>query len=111
MHELAIVKNILNIIDKESREKDFKKVISINLVVGEVSGIVPDCLYDFFPYASKGTIAEGAALTVKTIEVKARCRECGYEGKPENARCRSCGSRLFKIIEGREFYIDSLEVQ
>ncbi len=111
MHELAIIQNILNIIDKESKEKGFKKVISINLVVGEVSGVIPACLHDFFPYASKNTIAEGAALAVKTKEVKMHCKDCGYKGKPENAKCPACSSRLFKIVEGREFYIDSLEVQ
>lgn len=111
MHELAIVQNILNIIDKESKEKDFQKVISINLVVGEVSGVVPACLHDFFPYASKDTLAEGAALSVKTVEVKMHCQDCGYVGKPKNAKCPSCAGRNFKIVEGREFYIDSLEVQ
>lgn len=111
MHELAIVQNILNIIDKESEKNGFSKVISINLAVGEVSGVVPDCLNDFFPYASKDTIAEGANLGVRKIEVKMRCKECGYEGKPKDARCPACKSRSFKIVEGREFYIDSLEVQ
>ena len=58
MHELAIAKGIIDIVNSEAREKGFRKVLEIKLSIGEYSGIIPDCLREFFPYAAAGTPAD-----------------------------------------------------
>lgn len=111
MHELAIVQNIIGIIDSEAEKNSFARVVEIRLAVGEVSGVIPQCLSDFFPIASKGTLAEGAKLVSNVLPVTVRCNTCGAEGKPQNAKCFSCGSSDYKLVSGREFYVDSIEVE
>ena len=62
MHELAITQSMIDLIDREAKDKGFQKVLAIRLRVGEYSGLVPECLLEFFPIAAKGSIAEGAEL-------------------------------------------------
>ena len=42
-------------------------MLEIKLSIGEYSGIIPDCLREFFPYAAAGTPADGAELSVETV--------------------------------------------
>jgi len=111
MHELAIAQNIIAIVEAEAKRQDFKKVVSIKLQIGELSGIVPECLYDFFPIASRDTVAESARITSEIIRAEVRCLSCGYEGKPDRGLCPSCGGSDIKLIAGREFFVDSIEVE
>ena len=47
---------------EKATEAQAKKIISINLVVGELSGVVGDCVQFYFDAISRGTIADGAKL-------------------------------------------------
>ena len=60
MHELAIAKGIIDIVNDEAEKQGFARVLEIKLKVGEFSGIVPDCLREFFPIAAAGTPASAA---------------------------------------------------
>lgn len=111
MHELALTRSILSIIESEAKKQGFARVLTIRLGVGEVSGVVPDCIRDFFPLASRGTVAEGARIESRLIPLAVRCRTCGREGRPEKGRCPVCGSEEITLVQGREFYVDSIEVQ
>ena len=113
MHELAITRSIIDIVNSEAEEKGFEKVLEIRLKVGEFSGIVPDCLRDFFPVASAGSAAEGAELVIEKITARVECLDCGFEGEADrkNACCARCGSTALKMSAGREFYVESIKVE
>ncbi|MCX7951281.1 MAG: hydrogenase maturation nickel metallochaperone HypA, partial [Clostridiales bacterium] len=102
MHELAITEGIIKIVEKESEKYNFNKVNAIKIVVGELSGVFPQLIQDYFDIASRGTIAEGAELIVRRVEAKIKCNDCGCEGKVENhrLRCKNCGSLNVKITSG-----------
>ena len=80
MHELALTEGIIAIVEQEARKNGFERVLEITLKVGEFSGVVPDCLREFFPIASRGTAAEGAALRIEPVPAAVRCEGCGFEG-------------------------------
>lgn len=111
MHELAIMKNVISIAEKEAEKGDFTRILRINLKIGAVSGIVHGCMEDFFPIAARGTVAESAELNMETIPVTIRCDSCGFEGAPSGAVCPGCGSEAYKLVTGREFIVDSIEVE
>lgn len=113
MHELAIAKGIIDIVNSEAKEKGFDRVLEINLSIGEYSGVVPECIREFFPIAAAGTPAEGARIQVENIPARFQCLDCGYEGEADrkNACCPSCRSTAIKMIAGREFYVESLKVE
>ena len=113
MHELALTEGIIAIVEQEGKKHGFTRVLEISLKVGELSGVIPECLLEFFPIASRGTLAEGAALTVETLPAAFRCRSCGFEGAipRHSAACPQCGSEAIRLVRGREFFVDNLKVE
>lgn len=113
MHELAITKGIIDIVNSEAEKSGFKNVLEITLRVGEYSGIVPQCLREFFPIAAAGSVAEGAELVIEPVKAQFRCLECGYEGEADrkSACCPECRSTAIKMTSGREFFVESLKVE
>ena len=113
MHELAITKSIVDLVEGEAKTQGFKKALEIRLRLGEFSGIVPEYIKDFFPLVSEGTASAGAELIFETNPAKFLCLDCGFEGGADrkNACCASCGSTALKMTAGREFFVDSLKVE
>jgi len=113
MHELGVTRSLIDLVVHEAQKQGFERALEIRLKVGEYSGIVPEYILDLFPYASKGTAAEGAELVFETVPGSFSCPECGYEGPVDRqeARCPRCGSTALKMTGGREFFVDSLKVE
>ncbi len=113
MHELAITEGIMEAAVPEAERHGAKKILEIRLKIGELSGVLPECIQEYFNIVSQGTIAEGARLSVEKIPITVRCAACGYEGGIEKRKvfCPECESTDIKIIAGREYFVDSLEVE
>jgi hydrogenase nickel incorporation protein HypA/HybF len=113
MHELGVTENIVNITLAKANEAQAGKVVKINLVVGELSGFVPDCIQFYFDTLSKDTIAQGATLNFETVPAQLRCRNCSAIFRPQDNLwcCPECGSQSMEISKGRELYIESVEVE
>jgi len=112
MHELSITKTMLDLVVEQAQENGAEKVEGIRLVIGEMSGVVDDCVRFYFDFLSKGTIAEGARLSIRRVTPKARCRGCGKEFKLNGLDwiCPHCQTTRIDIFEGKELYLESIEV-
>ncbi len=113
MHELSIVEGILDAVIPEVKKYKVERVLEIRLKVGAMSGIVPQCIHEYFQVASRGTIAEGAKITIEKIPVRIRCTDCGYDGPISlgKFRCPECGGINFRVLSGNEYYVDSVEAE
>ncbi len=113
MHELGVAESIVNIALAKAGEAQASKVIKINLVVGELSGFVPDCIQFYFESLSKDTIAQGAKLHFESVPAELRCRDCSTVFQPQDTAwtCPKCAGRSIEIFKGRELYIESMEVE
>ena len=113
MHELVIVEGILDVVLPEVKKTDAKKILAIRLRVGELSGIVPSCLHEYFSIASQGTMAEGAELILLPVPIRIHCPDCGAESVITRGMdvCPRCGGRRFRIISGREYFVESVEAE
>ncbi len=113
MHELGVTENILNIALAKAGEEQASKVLRIDLVVGELSGFVPDCIQFYFESLSKGSCAEGAALHFQSVPAQLRCRECSTVFQPQGTlwSCPGCEGRSVEIVKGRELHVESMEVE
>ena len=113
MHELGVTENIVNIALAKAGEAQANKVIQINLVIGELSGFVPDCIQFYFDSLSKDTIAEGAVLHFESVPTELRCRDCATIFRPQDTlwSCPECKGQNIEIFKGRELYTESMEVE
>jgi len=113
MHELAITQNMFDLVIEQAKKAEAKKVGKINLVIGEMTGVVSDCVQFYFDFISKGTLAEGAALSFAMVPSKAQCRDCGktFELKEFDWTCPHCGGSSLQIVAGKELFVESIEVE
>ena len=113
MHEYSITQSILSLALEKADEAKASKIIRINLVVGELSGVVAECVEFYFGFLSKDTIANGASLSFDSTTTKLRCRNCNKEFSPNNRdwSCPHCREAGIEIISGRECYMESIEVE
>ena len=113
MHELAITESILRIALSAAEEHQAQRVLEIRIKIGAYSGVVPQYIQEYFDIVSRGTIAEAARLDIQTVPAKVQCSACGQVTQVERFRikCGACGSTEVKLITGREYYVDSLEVE
>lgn len=77
MHELSITQSIVNIAVETAAEHKVKQVHEIRIRIGEYSGIVPQCVQQYFDILSKGTAAEGAVLKMERIQSPCAVRRAG----------------------------------
>jgi hydrogenase nickel incorporation protein HypA/HybF len=112
MHELAITQSLFDIVLKQAEKEKAKKVESITLVIGEMTGVVIDSVQFYIDLMSKNTIAEGAKVIFKSVPVKVKCRGCGKisELKPFDYECPFCKATSLEVISGKELLVESIEV-
>ena len=113
MHELAITQSMLDIVLERAKENGAKKVGTINLVIGELSGFVEESVRFYFDFLAKDTIAEGAALNFKSVSPQTRCRNCDkpFTITEFDWRCPWCGGSDIEIIAGKELSIESIDIE
>jgi hydrogenase nickel incorporation protein HypA/HybF len=112
MHELGVTQNILEIALEHAQKAKARKIRRIHLVIGGLSGIVDESVQFYFDFVSKGTLAEGAELTFEKKPTILRCRSCGREFSFERNTwiCPACQAPGPEIVSGREFFMESIEV-
>jgi hydrogenase nickel incorporation protein HypA/HybF len=71
-----------------------------------------DAIAFCFPIVSGGTACAGAALDVRTIAARARCRTCATEfGQRELAAACACGSHDIERLSGHELNVKEMELE
>lgn len=114
MHEMAITSNIVDIVLDYARENDALRVEQVSLRIGALRDVVDDLMQGCFRHLARGTVAEGARLTITRVPLRARCSECHlvFPADVHNAAtltCPDCGSRDLRIHSGKEFLIEDIE--
>ena len=113
MHELAITQDMLELVLEQAKKAGAGEVGKINLVIGEMCGVVGESMQFYFNFLSKGTIAEGATLAFTMVPPTAQCRGCGkvFEFGEFDWTCPDCGGISLEVIAGKELHVESIEVE
>lgn len=113
MHELSIVLNIIDMVEREARNAGAERVKGLELLMGRFSTIEPAAFDLAWQQAIKNTLLQDAELVVRHIPGKARCLECGHAFSMEELYdpCPQCGSHLSDIVEGKELKIQSITIE
>lgn len=104
---------LLEAVEEEAREHAAKRVLTINLVIGERTSIVDDSLLFYFDMLTPGTLAEGAQLKVRRTSMRFHCERCDRDYHPEHGdfRCPGCEQVGQVTSDGSELLIESLEIE
>ena len=113
MHELSITQQVLEIAVNKATQVEAKAVKRINLVIGDMCGLVDDCLQFYFGIISQDSIARGAELSFQRVPVLVKCSHCGSEFSPRQDvwQCSQCQSGEVEVVAGKELYLESIEVE
>jgi hydrogenase nickel incorporation protein HypA/HybF len=113
MHELPVTQNLLEIALRHAQDSNAKRILGLNIVIGQLATIVDDSVQFYWDLIAEGTIAEGAKLTFCRIPIELLCQACGrqYTPGPDDFNCPECQSSNVKIVTGKEFYLESIEVE
>ena len=114
MHELGIVKHVIRTLHDVAEENAVRRIGSVTLEVGEVSGVVIEQLVDCWNYfREKDELVKGAPLLVETIEAVTICTACEktYETVRYGRTCPHCGSPETYLLRGSEFSIKQIEAE
>ncbi|HKL86612.1 MAG TPA: hydrogenase maturation nickel metallochaperone HypA [Treponemataceae bacterium] len=112
MHELGIVMNIAETVEKFAAENEVTQVASITLQVGELSSIVPHYLLECFPAAvDRSDLLRDTELKIEILTANCMCHICNkvYSFMENRKTCPLCGKEDTEIISGREFFIKEIE--
>ncbi len=113
MHELSIVASLFEILEEKAEEQKAKKIVSVELKVGVLSGVVPEFLETAFNIYKKDTIADEAELKINEVLLRIKCQKCGAEIAKNDFVfiCEKCGSRELKTLAGTELLLERIELE
>ena len=112
MHELGTIHYVIDTVEKLAVENQLTTVGSVTLEVGEVSGIIPRFLTDYWEYAKKKTTyLQDAELRIETIQAVTYCQNCGqtYPTVQYAKICHHCQSDNTFLVTGNEYNIKEIE--
>jgi hydrogenase nickel incorporation protein HypA/HybF len=113
MHELALCQALIDQVERVARQNAARRIVSITVSVGPLSGAEPKLLEHAYPLAAAGTVAEHARLVVEAVAVRVRCRACRAESEaaPNRLVCASCSDWQVDVIAGDEMLLQRVEIE
>jgi hydrogenase nickel incorporation protein HypA/HybF len=113
MHEYHIVESIVKQILEKAKSSCAKKITSVTLILGELSGLQEESIRTYFDNLAKENILEGAKLIIKPVKSKLKCQDCGeiFEHEKSHFSCPKCSGLGVLTNSGKEFYIDNIEIE
>lgn len=108
MHELAVTQSI---VDQVGERMAGTQVMSIQLEIGKLSGIVADSVRFCYDMVTVGTPLEGASLVIGEPEGRGHCSQCGTDFPLQDLILLCpCGSSDVHIVSGDQLLIKSVKV-
>ena len=103
---------MIDTVEKLMVENQLTKVASITLEIGEVSGIIPDYLMDFWQYARARTEHfKETELKIEELKAVTYCQDCRktYPTMEFKKVCPYCHSENTFLLTGNEYNIKEIE--
>jgi len=112
MHELPVTQSLLEIALRHAQHANAQRILGLNVVIGQFATIVDDSVQFYWDLIAQDTIAEGARLSFRRIPAELLCQECNhkYTLGQDDLGCPKCHSANVKIVAGKEFFLESIDV-
>lgn len=116
MHEMALMRNVVDIVVEQAKRAKAREVRSVLLTVGCGRDVVEDYMDGMFAHLARNTVAEHAELVIQRIPYTVCCNHCGRVFHLDvfdrsTWKCPYCATeRDYRYNSGMEFRIDRIEV-
>ncbi|ASA95973.1 hydrogenase maturation nickel metallochaperone HypA [Anoxybacillus flavithermus] len=114
MHEMALMGEIVHLIEQDARSKEMKQVKKVELLVGTLSNVLPDALqfaFDVYKVQADNCLTADAELVIHMERARAICAICGKEYEPATkiTQCPTCLLPSGNIVARETFRILAYE--
>lgn len=111
---MSLMLEIIKIVTEDARLHGFSKVDKIDVIVGDLSNVLPDALeLAFFHFRKQGLgiLDENTKFEMIREVAKAKCQTCLFEFTPDYriALCPKCGLPNCLLLSGETFRVESYE--
>ena len=110
MHEIYLVKNIIQILEEEFSSGDLDQLRAIDLKVGELSNAEPQLMQNAFKALTETSKKyQSVKLNIEMIPISIYCQDCNSYTIIDNYRfiC-TCGRSNNNVVQGMELTIHRL---
>ncbi|NLE45547.1 MAG: hydrogenase maturation nickel metallochaperone HypA [Chloroflexi bacterium] len=113
MHELSVTQSILDIALRHAENAGARRITRLNLVIGDLAGIIDESVQFYWDIIGRDTIAEGAELCFERRPAVLRCVGCGHTYPMDGLEysCPICHAEHIVVVGGKEFQLESIEVE
>jgi hydrogenase nickel incorporation protein HypA/HybF len=110
MHEVGLCEAIVDAVERRAAGR---RVARVRVRVGTLHRVVAPALDQAFSLVAGGTVAEGAAVDLVTVRLRATCLACGHETESDEqpAACPACGSAEIELAGGDELVLESIQYE
>jgi hydrogenase nickel incorporation protein HypA/HybF len=114
MHEITILVQLVNMVEKEARaNKLAEKIDTIVVQLGQLTSIVPKYLKEYYPNVTEGTSLEGSKLEIEMIPGNGLCHHCNkvFRIIEHKGKCPICEANDWEMLSGQEFILKEIRIK
>ena len=114
MHESALLMKIIQTVQTAASKNQVRHIKAIELDIGELSGVLPIFLKQYFtPFTKDDELFHQAELIIHSVPGTGLCQSCQqtFHLTGWDAACPHCGSRQILLLSGREITIRNILVE
>lgn len=110
MHEASVVQALLDRIEADAAPYGSARVATIDVQLGELSGVEAVLLQSAWEILRGGTRCEGAELRLEPVAARWQCPRCAAEiARGQALRCASCQVPA-RLVAGDELVLARFEL-
>lgn len=110
MHEMSIVRAMVNTVFQFCKDNNVPKVSEIVMQIGELSLVIPEFVEKVYPVVVKNTELKDAKLIIEMVEGLAECDDCDeiFNVVETKGYCPNCGSFNKQVLSGKDVCVKEI---
>jgi hydrogenase nickel incorporation protein HypA/HybF len=116
MHEAAAIQGMCSTAVEHAQAAGAKKITRIEVTLGASGHFTEEIVRQHFELVAGGTLAEGAALSIRWLPATYQCFSClsrfpSVEGSSESVTCPNCSGIALEIGHEDVYCVTSIDVE
>lgn len=108
-----MARSIVDIAVAAATKANAARIVRVNVLAGQLRGIIPAQLIFCFGLMAEDTIASGAHLNLEIMPLIGRCRQCeeDFPVSDYSYVCPRCQGQDIDIVSGTELRVRDIEAE